>query len=92
MPRYEYDCPRCGSFEEFRPIAEYELPAACPSCGAESPRAVASFPMISMGTLATGRGNAARANRLSAISGHGPGCRCCGALKIPRAEWTSKLL
>ena len=27
MPKYEYECPRCGSFSEFRPMAECELPA-----------------------------------------------------------------
>ena len=47
MPRYEYDCSRCGSFSDFRPLAEYELPVACPSCGAELPRAVLCFPAIS---------------------------------------------
>lgn len=92
MPRYEYDCPRCGSFSEFRPMAEHELPAVCPSCGTEAPRLLLSFPMVSTGTASVSRSDTASASRFSAASGHGPGCRCCSGRKIPRAEWTSKLL
>ena len=91
MPKYEYECPRCGSFSEFRPMAECELPAICPSCGVDSPRAVLSFPMVWTRTV---RANRTLANRFSATPGHRPGCRCCGGknFKIPREEWTSKLL
>ena len=32
MPKYEYDCSSCGSFSDFRPMADYERPATCPSC------------------------------------------------------------
>ncbi len=94
MPKYEYDCPSCGSFSDFRPMAEYALPAACPGCGADSPRASLSFPAVSTRTAAAARGEETRANRFSATSGHGAGCRCCGGknFKISRAEWTSKLL
>jgi len=90
MPKYEYDCPRCGSFSDFRPMAEYDLPAVCPSCGKDAPRAALSFPMISTGAAAGRRGDAAAATGFSAS--HGAGCRCCSGAKIPRAEWTSKLL
>ena len=37
MPKYEYDCARCGPFSDFRPLAEYDLPVPCPNCAAESP-------------------------------------------------------
>ena len=34
MPTYDYDCGRCGPFSESHPIAEFDRPQACPSCGA----------------------------------------------------------
>jgi putative FmdB family regulatory protein len=87
MPKYEYDCPRCGLFSDFRPMAEYEQPAACPACGAEAPRAALSFPAISTAV------GTAMARQSFATSGHGAGCGCCGKqLKIPRKEWVRKLL
>ena len=94
MPKYEYDCPRCGSFSEFRPMAECELSAICPNCRADLPRGLLSFPMIRTGTASVPRGGRALTNRFSAASSHSPGCRCCGGrnLKIPREEWISKLL
>jgi putative FmdB family regulatory protein len=89
MPKYEYDCPRCGPFADYRPMAEFELPGSCPGCGAEAPRASLSFPAMSTGPTARG---AAAAGRFQASSGHGAGCRCCGNIKVPREEWTRKLL
>jgi putative FmdB family regulatory protein len=91
MPKYEYDCSRCGSFSDFRPLAEYELPVPCPNCGTESPRAVLCFPAISTRAAAATR---ADASQFSATPGHGAGCRCCGGknFKIPRKEWMKKLL
>jgi|SwirhisoilCB3_FD_contig_101_299936_length_1645_multi_2_in_0_out_0_2 putative FmdB family regulatory protein len=88
MPKYEYDCPRCGRFADYRPMAEYSLPAACPDCGTQAPRAALSFPAMS---TQTARGRAAP-GQFSAGSGHAPGCRCCGNIKVPREEWTRKLL
>ena len=40
MPRYDYSCERCGSFEAWRPMSEYSAPSDCPSCGNPSPRKV----------------------------------------------------
>ena len=60
MPKYEYECPRCGSFSEFRPMAECELPGICPGCGADSPRALLSFPTIWRGTASVPRGGGGR--------------------------------
>lgn len=88
MPKYEYDCPSCGSFSEFRPMAEYELPQACPRCGRDAPRAALSAPAMSTRAAGAAPGTAGFSTRF----GHGAGCRCCGNIKIPRAEWTSKLL
>ena len=92
MPKYEYDCPRCGRFADFRPMADYALPIACPRCTMEAPRASLSFPAMSTRPAVPARGGTARESRFSPSSGHGAGCGCCGNLKIPREEWVRKLL
>ena len=40
MPLYEYCCETHGAFDEFRPHKSANLPAPCPICGAEAPRAL----------------------------------------------------
>lgn len=97
MPLYEYDCSRCGRFSDFRPIAEYALPAICPGCSADAPRISLSAPaMIVRGTQggAMVADDASRASRFSASSGHGAACGCgCGnRVKIRREDWIRKLL
>lgn len=91
MPKYEYDCPSCGLFADFRPLAEYDLPLECPTCGAKAPRAVLCLPALSSGSAAAERRNAPQ---FAARPAHSAGCRCCGGgnFKISRKEWTSKLL
>jgi putative FmdB family regulatory protein len=42
MPIYGYACTTCGPFEDFRPMADYDKPASCPSCGRSSPRRAAA--------------------------------------------------
>jgi len=42
MPIYGYSCKACGPFEDFRSMADYDKPAACPSCGKQSPRLAAA--------------------------------------------------
>jgi putative FmdB family regulatory protein len=32
MPLYEFRCPECGIFDEWRSIADRSNPARCPSC------------------------------------------------------------
>jgi putative FmdB family regulatory protein len=87
MPKYEYDCSRCGTFADYRPLAEYDLPTACPSCGKESARAVLNFPAMSTQPHSG-------VSHFSASPGHAASCRCCGgkSFKIPRKEWIGKLL
>lgn len=46
MPVYEYLCEEHGSFEAVRPIAEFDLPCACPVCGVNAPRVMLSVPNI----------------------------------------------
>jgi putative FmdB family regulatory protein len=44
MPTYEYMCKKCGPFTRLRPMGEYDLPFACPECGARSPRVMLTAP------------------------------------------------
>jgi putative FmdB family regulatory protein len=44
MPTYEYMCKKCGPFTKLRPMAECELPSACPECGARAPRVLLTAP------------------------------------------------
>ena len=41
MPLYPCRCPRCGPFDEWRPMAESARAGMCPSCGATGERALA---------------------------------------------------
>ncbi|MGH7069917.1 MAG: FmdB family zinc ribbon protein [Acetobacteraceae bacterium] len=94
MPIYEYECPNCGPFTDFRPIADYALPAICPGCNGEASRVFLSAP----GMIFRGAGRSVRtaedAQRPSAGASHGTGCRCgCGSgIKIRREDWVRKLL
>jgi putative FmdB family regulatory protein len=38
MPVYEFECERCGSFDQFRDHRSAAEPMACPSCGAPARR------------------------------------------------------
>ncbi|MEP9378173.1 zinc ribbon domain-containing protein [Aquabacter sp. CN5-332] len=42
MPLYSFCCDRCGIFTALRSMAAFAEPAACPACGAEANRTVAS--------------------------------------------------
>jgi putative FmdB family regulatory protein len=42
MPQYDYECPLCGVFAEFRSIAERSSPGTCPSSGRASKRLVSA--------------------------------------------------
>jgi len=44
MPTYEYMCKKCGPFTQLRPMAECDLPSACPECRARSPRVILTAP------------------------------------------------
>jgi putative FmdB family regulatory protein len=46
MPTYDYDCPRCGSFEKLRTVSQRDAPAACPVCGADCARAFGGVPLL----------------------------------------------
>ncbi|AVS65129.1 FmdB family transcriptional regulator [Paracidovorax avenae] len=46
MPTYDYHCADCGGFDALRSLAQRNEPAACPECGAPSPRVFASAPRL----------------------------------------------
>ncbi len=85
MPVYEYACLKCGPFDALRPMAEYQAPLACPSCGLEAERVILSVPNFAL--MAGADRNAHAVNERSADSPgiaqtsgrghvHGPNCGC----------------
>ena len=42
MPVYEYECPRCGTFQDFRLLEARDAPTACPDCGRSAARIVSA--------------------------------------------------
>jgi putative FmdB family regulatory protein len=85
MPTYDYDCPVCGPFTAPRPMAEFELPHDCPSCGAQAPRVVLTAP--SLAGMNQARRLAAATNERSSheprrSKSHAPGCGCCSGGKL----------
>ncbi|MBS0559682.1 MAG: zinc ribbon domain-containing protein [Proteobacteria bacterium] len=76
MPFYDYDCPSCGAFTEFRPLADFEKPCPCPACGRKSARALTA-PALGAGTAVAAASPAAGAP--NAFRRHPGGCGCCAA-------------
>jgi putative FmdB family regulatory protein len=79
MPTYDYDCDRCGPFSESHPMAEFELPQACPACGDPAPRSL-TLPAIG------GAGAEAPSPGASPFRSHAGGCSCCSAPRRFAAE------
>jgi putative FmdB family regulatory protein len=79
MPSYEYACPDCGGFAATRPLAEYDMPAACPGCGQQAPRAL-TVPQLAA-TDSPRRVSEAvierSANAPRSSGAHGSACGCC---------------
>jgi putative FmdB family regulatory protein len=89
MPVYDYLCGRCGPFTEMRPMAECELPFACPVCGKNAPRAFLTVPYFA--TMSSERRLAHAKNERSASAPralsdlkktHGSGCSCCSGKSL----------
>lgn len=89
MPVYDYLCGRCGPFTEMRPMAECELPFACPACGKNAPRAFLTVPYLA--TMSSERRLAHATNERSASAPralsdlkktHGSGCSCCSGKSL----------
>jgi putative FmdB family regulatory protein len=77
MPVYEYLCDKCGPFTAIRPMAEYENPHDCPSCGKDAPRVLLTAPRMSL--MASDIRTAHATNERSAHApksskAHGAGC------------------
>jgi putative FmdB family regulatory protein len=91
MPVYDYECEGCGPFTWMRPMAECDLPAACPRCGSDAPRAFLTAPYFAAMPAgrrlahATNEKSAHAPRRLSVGGAHGAGCRCCGGGRPSRS-------
>lgn len=88
MPVYEYACQRCGPFEAFRPMAEFDQPSDCDICGAPAPRVMLTAPAFA--GMDASRRTAFATNERSANAPHRHtatcGCRPGGAPKKLAAE------
>jgi putative FmdB family regulatory protein len=71
MPFYSYECSRCGTFTEMRPMADAGKAVRCPTCKRPAPRAFVQAPFVASAVGADG-GKSAGGSR-----GHGGGCACC---------------
>jgi putative FmdB family regulatory protein len=91
MPVYDYVCTQCGPFTDMRPMAECELPRACPQCDKDAPRAYLTVPYLATMSVerrrahATNERSASAPRTLSSLKqAHGSGCSCCSG-KSPRS-------
>lgn len=51
MPIYEYECPSCGAYAEYRPVSDHDKEGVCPKCSSVSKR-IASVPKLAIMTAA----------------------------------------
>jgi len=85
MPTYDYACQACGGFDAFRTLAMRNEAAACPDCGAASPRVFATAPRLALmeGSTRRAMDTNERARHEPKSSGdyarlkHPRGCGCC---------------
>ncbi|MES2945348.1 MAG: FmdB family zinc ribbon protein [Pseudomonadota bacterium] len=79
MPTYSYNCQQCGPFAAVRPMAEFDLPAACPECAGLSARTL-TMPAL-LGRRAQNQPRAEGGAGEVALGysrlGHANGCACC---------------
>lgn len=85
MPTYDYACADCGGFDAFRTLAMRNEAAACPDCGAPSPRVFASAPRLGLMESTTRRAmdvnerarhEPQRSSDYARLK-HPSGCGCC---------------
>ena len=89
MPTYDYACAGCGGFDAIRMLAQRDAPAACPDCGAESPRVFVAAPRLALmdGGTRTAILTNERARHEPTMSRdyqrlkHPSGCGCCSTGK-----------
>jgi putative FmdB family regulatory protein len=51
MPSYEYECVMCGTFTQFRTIADRDIPATCAICDEPAPRVISAPNLALMNPL-----------------------------------------
>jgi putative FmdB family regulatory protein len=88
MPSYAYECDRCGCFDAVRPLAEYNLPQACPGCGQAAPRALTtpSFASMDGARRIAASVNERSANAPGSSAAHRAGCACCSPKRAAGAK------
>ena len=74
---YEYDCAKCGPFEAFRPMALYDQPCACETCGASAPRVMLTAPSFAGMDGARRTAFATNERASHAPRKHSGSCTCC---------------
>lgn len=99
MPVYEYLCSACGPFTALRPMAEYQAPQPCPTCAAETKRAILTAPHFAL--MSSSKRKAHAVNERSAaeprVGGagakghvHGPNCGCGPRTRTAGGEHAAK--
>lgn len=97
MPTYDYECRDCGGFDALRSLAQRNEPAACPACGAGSPRVFASAPRLGLLEEGTRRAmdvnerarHEPRSSRDYQRLKHPAGCGCCSSARSRKATVTA---
>ncbi|SFM42534.1 zinc ribbon domain-containing protein [Variovorax sp. OV329] len=97
MPTYDYACSDCGGFDALRSLAQRNEPAACPDCGAASPRVFATAPRL--GLLEEGTRRAMESNERARHEPkssrdyqrlrHPAGCGCCSTARSRKTTATA---
>jgi putative FmdB family regulatory protein len=80
MPTYDYRCEGCGGFSARQPLALFDRPVPCPTCGALSARALSA--PAAWAVPRRGNASAAASPGTQGAEGyrrlrHGGGCACC---------------
>lgn len=88
MPLYDYACPDCGPFRAWSSMAQADEPCACPGCGQDGARQLATPHLATMnGRLrhAMDRAERSSAEPRLAKRQHLAGCGCslCSTRKTP---------
>jgi putative FmdB family regulatory protein len=71
MPFYTYECSRCGTFTEMRPMADAGKAFNCPTCKRPAPRAFVQAPFVAASAKSE------RGRSRGAARSHGGSCSCC---------------
>jgi putative FmdB family regulatory protein len=71
MPFYTYECVKCGTFTEMRPMSDAGKPRKCPTCKRSAPRAFVQAPFLALAGKSGGEQPRPSARR------HSAGCSCC---------------